>query len=79
MTDEEKRVLAIGRAVDRVRKELPLEFKLHIELASGEGNVALHSPNEGGSGLRNWEGDTLAAQIHMALTYATSIATTRKT
>ncbi|QJD98650.1 hypothetical protein HH212_00165 [Massilia forsythiae] len=69
MTDQEKRWMAIGQAVERACAELPEGFDLHLELERDAGTVRLYLPDTDAS-EQDFEGDTLSMTIHTAINYA---------
>lgn len=71
MTDQQQRFAALGEAIYRARDELPDGCELNISLELGEVGLSLITPH-GGPGLNDWEGDSLAAMINIAVSYAIS-------
>lgn len=69
MTPEEKRWLAIGKAVERACRELPEGFDLHIELEKDAGNLRLYFPDTDAS-VDQFDADGFGGQIDEAINMA---------
>jgi hypothetical protein len=70
MTDQEKRWMQIGKAIERACEVLPDDVILNVELENGSGGVCLYLPEDDGPGLSEWDAETFADKINMAIDYA---------